>query len=321
MTDVHLTVDVEIWPGRWERLQERFPEFFRHYIYGPSSTGDSGLPLMLKVLADHGLRATFFVESLFASGFGLAPLEEIVGMLVEAGHAVELHAHPEWLDKFSTPLLPGVAGWPLSRFDAAAQTRIIAQALCNLRAAGVAEVKAFRAGSFAGSLETIEALRRCDIGIDSSYNPVYRGHAEQMFAGPVMQQPFEISGVTEYPMSVFEPWPGRLRSLQVTAASFPEMAYVLSRAHDVGWSDVVVLSHNSEMLDDRRIGTDRLVVRRLRKLCRFLDRYRADLPTRDFAPRTGSLSPTDAPEVIRSNVLRTGLRVGEQALRRVVALF
>jgi hypothetical protein len=74
MTQVLLTFDVEIWCASWSDLDRGFPDAFGRYIYGPTASGDYGLPFALRVLGDHGLRGTFFVEPLFATRFGIAPL-------------------------------------------------------------------------------------------------------------------------------------------------------------------------------------------------------------------------------------------------------
>ena len=78
--NVFFTVDVEVWCD-FAILDKEFPSAFRQYVYGHTSKGDFGLPYQLKVLNSHGLSGVFFVEPLFATRFGLAPLEEIIGVL------------------------------------------------------------------------------------------------------------------------------------------------------------------------------------------------------------------------------------------------
>ena len=58
MVNVYFTVDAEIWCG-WKDLDDRFPAAFRRYVYGPAESGQYGLPMTSKVLADHGLKAVF----------------------------------------------------------------------------------------------------------------------------------------------------------------------------------------------------------------------------------------------------------------------
>src|SRR5512144_3111402 len=110
MLDVFFTVDVEVWCDGWDDIDRKFPGAFREYVYGPTASGDCGLPLTLRVLGDHGLAGVFFIEPLFASRFGLQPLAEIVGLVRDARQEVQLHLHTEWVDEAREPLLDHVHG-------------------------------------------------------------------------------------------------------------------------------------------------------------------------------------------------------------------
>jgi len=105
MLDVFFTVDVEIWCDGWHRIDERFADSFKRYIYGPTAKGNYGLPYTLDVLSDHGLTGVFFVEPLFSRRFGSQPLAEIVGLLREDAQEIQLHLHTEWVDEAIEPLL------------------------------------------------------------------------------------------------------------------------------------------------------------------------------------------------------------------------
>ena len=98
MLDVFLTVDVEVWCNGWEDLDAKFPAAFRRYIYGPTSKGDYGLPYQLRHLRDYGLTGVFFVEPLFSTRFGPEPLVEILDLIREEEHEIQLHLHTEWAD-------------------------------------------------------------------------------------------------------------------------------------------------------------------------------------------------------------------------------
>jgi len=56
-----------------------------------------------------------------------------------------------------------------------------------------------RAGHYSANLNTIKALKENDILIDSSY---YYGHPNCKLKHGVVNQPFDILGVTELPVSV-----------------------------------------------------------------------------------------------------------------------
>ena len=103
---VFLTIDPEIWaPGR---LAGSPPA--RH----AGEAGDRrGLPYRLETLRRHGLRATYFVDSLFSRCLGARLLDDAVSTIAGAGQEIGLHLHPKWftdprcwsLPKFAGPLL------------------------------------------------------------------------------------------------------------------------------------------------------------------------------------------------------------------------
>ena len=95
MLEVFLTIDVEAWCDEWSNLDAQFPAAFQRYVHGPG--GQGGLPTQLQVMNDHGLKSVCFVEPLFAGRFGQAPLAEVVGVVQQAGHEVQLHLHTEWV--------------------------------------------------------------------------------------------------------------------------------------------------------------------------------------------------------------------------------
>ena len=108
MLDVFFSVDVEIWCDGWDNLDEKFPDAFRRYVYGPTARGNFGLPYTLQVLREHGLKGVFFVEPLFSTRFGSQPLEEIIGLIREGGQEIQLHLHPEWVNESVEPLLENI---------------------------------------------------------------------------------------------------------------------------------------------------------------------------------------------------------------------
>jgi len=57
----------------------------------------TGLSVILDILERHSLKATFFVEALQVSWFGLEEMSGIVEVLRLRGHEIQLHLHPVWL--------------------------------------------------------------------------------------------------------------------------------------------------------------------------------------------------------------------------------
>jgi hypothetical protein len=317
MVKVYFTVDVEIWCG-WENLDDRFPSAFRRYVYGPTPSGEYGLPMTLKVLADHGLNAVFFVESLFASRFGVAPLAEIVDLISGSGQEIQLHVHPEWADEAREPILTshGVKRPLFRMYSAADQSLLIAHARDLLLRSGAKVVTAFRAGSFGMNTDTIGAVANADIAFDLSYDAAIVPAEHFPASAANVVQPHSIGSVIEYPMSVYNDATGRLRHLQLGASSFEEIESVLWHACEHEWHSVVMLSHNFELLNQAKNRADGIVVSRFRRLCQMLERYRDCFETAQFASTPAAVPHCDAALALpRTPFMATGRRYAEQLWR------
>jgi hypothetical protein len=320
MTKVFFSTDTEIWCDGWQNLDERFPEAFRRYVYGPTKNGDFGLNYQLKVLNDHGLKGTFFVEPLFALRFGLDPLSEIVSIILDAGQEIQLHMHTEWIDEVKeNPLFPEIREkrQHLAYFNFEQQKRLIAEGKRLLVAAGAPTPVAFRAGSFAMNRDTLRALVANDIFIDSSYNSLKADDFQGRISDELLLfQPLQVDGVTEYPLTVYQDRPNHYRPAAVCACSTSELTGLLNHAAQENWDSVVILSHNFELLTPSRTHSDSIVKRRFNKLCHFLEHAQDRLPTTFFRELTpGEVTP-EQPELYRSSVLQTGWRYVEQALSK-----
>ena len=272
--------------------------------------------MTLMLLADHGLNAVFFVESLFASRFGVAPLAEIVDLISSSNQEIQLHVHPEWADEALEPILQGHgAKRPLFRmYSAADQSLLIAHARDLLLHSGAKEVAAFRAGSFGMNADTIGAVANAGLAFDLSYDAVIVPVEHFAASAANMLQPHSIGGVIEYPMTVYNDAAGRLRHLQLGACSFEEIESVLWQACEHEWHSVVILSHNFELLNQAKSRPDGVVVSRFRRLCQLLERHRDCFETANFAS-TPAVVPNSEAALPRTPVMATGRRYAEQLWR------
>jgi len=317
MVNVMLSVDVEIWCG-WDRMDEMFPDAYRRYVYGPTRKGDHGLPLQLRMLADHGLRGVFFTEPLFSTRFGPGPLEELVGLIQQGGQEVQLHLHTEWLDESREPLLPTPQKGKrmfLHQYTADEQRTILREGVRLLRKAGVADPSAFRAGAFGMGPHTLRAVADAGLAFDSSYNPARTVGTQAPIPGLKPTQPIVVDGVAEYPMTCFVDRSGRTRQLQIGSCSFQEMTSVLWHAAEHGWDSVIFLFHNFELMNRRKDAPDPIVLRRFTQLCHFLERHRDAFETIGFhqAQRTPACPQPPLPTVA---MFPTLVRHAEQVWRR-----
>ncbi len=325
MLNVFITVDTEIWPFSVRcptvPLAAHHTDFnaeIGFYIRGDTDQGAFGLPYQLACLHEHGLKATYFVESLSAGVIGLHTLREIVSMIQSAGQEVQLHAHPEWLSEIRDPALPTQFTPTLGEFALPEQAAIIGRAAANLREAGARKLCAFRAGSFGANFDTLRALAGHGIKLDSSHNTCYLNTICELDTGHLLTQPQLIEGVYEFPMSFFSDFPWHYRHTQLCACSFGEMAEALLGAWRAGWYAFVILLHGSELLGKRTsfhrpAAPSAITVRRFRKLCRFLAHNTDKFRTTVFSEIDPASIP--APRVLpppKSRIYQTAWRVAEQ---------
>ncbi|MBB1075270.1 polysaccharide deacetylase [Rhodoferax sp. 4810] len=317
MIDVFYTVDVEVWCVGWQNLDQKFPDALRRYIYGPTSRGDHGLPYQIRLLQQYNLTGVFFIEPLFALRFGQQVLDDIVGLVREGGQEVQLHLHTEWVDEAREPVLPGPQRkrQHLRHFSLAEQTTLIAKGLELLCKAGVTDVNAFRAGSFAFNHDTLPALVANGIPFDSSYNASMFGLDSGISPGSPLVEPSTLSDIHEYPMTVYRDGTSTLRHAQLTACSSAEMEGLLWQAAEQQRKAFVILSHGFELLNKTKNHPDDVVVRRFHRLCAFLDKHRDVFRVRGFQ----GLTPTHVaaqPPPLTSPLFRTGGRMLTQLYRR-----
>lgn len=326
MLNVLLTVDTEIWPRQtgWPARpltpdKTDFSHELATDIDGSTSSGDYGLPFQLRLLRRHGLKATYFVEALFAGRVGLPALAAIVGQVKAGGQDVQLHLHTEWLGDIRDAQLPTGHRQYMAQFSREQQALLIRKGLANLALAGAPAVKAFRAGSFGANRDTLRALADNGLAIDSSYNRAYPcgdwGLAE------ALQHPACFDKVWEFPVAAFSDYPGHYRPAQLNACSFGELRRALLDAAEARWPAFVIVLHGFELVKHRRRRAgpqpDHLNIERFRQLCAFLDQQRARFRTVLFHELEFDQLRAPARATIRSRPLDTARRLMQQGWSRL----
>lgn len=325
MLNVFITVDTEMW------LVDEFSESWREDhleaemssdIYGRTSRGEFGLRYQLDVLNRYGLKAVFFVEAMFASGGYLHRLTEIVALVQGAGHEVQLHTHPEWLVKIDARHAGDRRGLSMSDFSAVQQEEYVGIGLANLRSAGATDVCAHRAGNFGASFETLRALAKHGISIDTSYNPLWFDRACKLRTPELLMEPTLLEGVWEFPVTTFRSGVGGVRHAQLAACSAQELEEALLDAVVRRHSSFVLVSHSFELIKHRKqgrpIAPDHIVIRRFDRLCRFLAEHRDTMTTTGFAGLDpAQLSTVGDHRPLSVSIYSTARRYAEQLVRRV----
>jgi hypothetical protein len=313
---VFITIDTEFWPQSPDWRSTGFDADYERDILGRTRAGEYGLKFQLDLLQAHGVKAVFLVEALSVRVTGDAFLKRTVDLVQQYGQDVQLHAHTEWLKWMEDPPLPpGRTGQHLHCFSADEQAILLAEAARNLRAAGVRDIRAFRAGNYGADNATLRALKQIGIQIDTSYNYPYVLFGQCQMRSPVpLTQGSLFEGIHEYPVSFFSDWPGHYRHAQLCACSAREMRAALIRAWEAGWQDFVIVSHSFELIN-RRGGVEDAVIRRMEDLCRFLQRERDRFETADF--RRMTTRPPAAHTIISGSMAHTVERYVQQAIGRL----
>ena len=320
---VLVTFDVELSTGRPFSNPDDFRRNLASAIYG-GAEGRFGLPFQLEMLKRHGLKGVFFIETLSADVVGAPALAEIVALVRSFEQEVQLHVHTEWLRHY-----PGDTRRKLGLnhdydnigdFDRDRQVAILRHGLDNLRAAGVADVRAFRAGNFGASPDTLAALSILGIDFDASYNACFAhaGGICRVAGEGSVHDCVPIAGIVEVPVTCFDDRVFGMRPLQVCSVSLAEMLKGLRLAHDARRRMAVVVSHSFELLNRGRTKANPMHVARFVGLCRFLADHRDTMPTIGFADLNPDvLGETPAAAPLRSSALFTLPRVGLQLFGRI----
>ena len=319
-TNVFITCDTEIWPplsSQWR--QTGLAHEIARDIWGTTGADEFGIRFQMEVLNRYSLKSVFFIESLFASAVGVAALKSVTDVVQRYGHDVQLHLHPEWLERVEPPLLQRRAEHFMHCYPVDEQTELIKTGLENLKACGI-NATAFRAGSYGANGDTLEALHRNGILFDSSYSFPFAGKMCRIEVPAPILQPQKIRGVIEFPVTHFLDRPGHVRSFQICACSNAELEEILLTAWRSRWYAVVLVSHSFELVKHRADATkalrpSKILVRRFEHLCKFLHENEDKFRTRTFS----EMHPEEVPlngvvPAPRSPFHKTALRYAEQMM-------
>ena len=332
MLKVFLTVDTEVWPtghNQWPHTPLSSSEVCDRelgaYFWGETDSTPLGLPYQLDTLRRCELKATYFVEPLFSYALGLEALQKVVFQVQMQGQEIGLHLHPEWLTDPRCRGLPGFAGPLLQTYNAEDQSTLVRAGLDRLKEAGATNPVVFRAGSWGANQETLNALAKNGLRLDTSLNAAFRQSFPDLPNRQTLQSPTQCGLVWEFPVTHFFDESRRgIRPLHVTACSFDEFRFVIDSAIAQGRSTLVVVFHSFEFvrvagLTQGRFATpQRLLARRFERLCQYLAAHNDVLETSHFRDiRIPDLDLQSNAAPIRSSLARTMLRNAQQALSHV----
>lgn len=319
MLDVYLTIDTECsMGGAWNSpgVEPVTPD---RAILGRAGAHRYGTPLIMDILEAHGLRGVFFAEMFASAVVGDEPLAGAYQEILARGHDVQLHLHPVYhyyagleqgriaSDQVPSPI-DAIGPRPLE-----VQLELIEEGMSIFQRLLGRRPLAFRAGNYAASDTTLAALDKLGIRYDSSFNAAYRGTSCLISEPRSVNSPWEAGSLWEVPVTVFATgaaWRESMKPLEISAVSFLEIRKVLEQAERLGMGTVTMILHSFSLFKAAdaqftRLRPDRLVIRRLRRLCGFLADHGGRFRVRTFSdapeprvdppgialPRMGTLLP------------------------------
>lgn len=314
MTAVYLTIDTEYSAGLAVRLGPHArQEVFDRSISCRTPCGEVGIFHQMDVMDAHGIKGVFFVDPMPAMVWGTKAIAAIVEPILQRGHDVQLHLHPEWLEiAGEANPLRGLAGRNMHDFTEAEQVELIEIAREYLMLAGAPVPIAFRAGNYGASDATLRALARVGIAYDSSHVPGISGSECRISLGPKDGRVVRHEGTVEVPVGSLRGVRGR-RHAQITALSHWEMAAALRHCVGNGVPMFNIVSHSFELMCRGRKRANAIVRGRFARFCKTIaDTAGARSATfTSRAPRIGD--DTGAAGMSRSEI-RSAARVAEQVV-------
>ena len=258
-------------------------------IWGEYGSKRLGIPLIVDVLEENGLAATFFVEAFTDEQGYPGEMERVCEYLLDRGQDVQLHIHPNH-KHYGLKL----EGKPYPRTDQmadlepAAQHELLAEGCDRIERWTGRRPIAFRAGNMAGSEGMLEQLATVGIRIDSSYTFTYAGgrcgfsprdpYNGSKWYGDVLE--LALTGFYQRKLPLLHP----TKKLDPVGISFPECRDVIRAVCDTG-ADAVLILHSFSLLKWRDVQynggrLNRIITRRFRRTCRWLAQHEEEYPAR-----------------------------------------
>ncbi len=268
MTGVYITIDTEYWAGLAVRLGAHArDEVFDRSIACRTPTGDVGIGYQMDVMDNHGIKGVFFVDPMPALLWGTGAIAAVVEPILERGHEVQLHLHPEWLELAgdANPLA-GRTGRNMHDFTEPEQVELLGLARDELVRAGAPAPTAFRAGNFGADDATLRALANVGIRYDSSHVPGIADSECRISLSADDRRVVRHQGTIEVPVGSIRSHGGQ-RHAQITALSHRELAAALRFCVRKGTAMLNIVSHSFELMSRDRTRANTIVRDRFARFC------------------------------------------------------
>jgi len=276
--NVFITVDTEHSIGGAFKDRNLKPVGNEKRIWGKVGDKSFGIPLMMDIGESYDIRLTFFVEVLNKYYFGEDETKKVCEYILNRGHDVQLHLHPNYLNFNSpNPCQQNYSDF-IGIYSLAEQIELISEGIKVLIQNGVSKPIAFRAGCFGANQDTLKALKENGFLIDCSYNRAYIGETCFLKDNGINDLTY-LNEIWEFPVTNFvestKVRPKRFKPLDINGVSFQEMRSVLNQAKESGPRNITIIMHSFSFLKPYDVQYNKIrprwnVIRRFRNLCQYV---------------------------------------------------
>lgn len=275
---VFITVDTEHSIGGAFSDRNLKPVGNEKRVWGNIGDKSFGIPLMMDIAETFDFRLTFFVEVMNKYYFGEGESKKICQYIMDRGHDVQLHLHPNYLNFTLNNPLEKTYSDLIGTYDSEKQTELIQEGIEMLIRNGAPRPVAFRAGCFGANEKTLRALKAAGVLIDSSYNKAYVGDTCLLDTRQINDLAY-LDGIWEFPITSFVETTKlrakRFKPLDINGVGFREMKSVLDQAKEKGPRNITIILHSFSFVKPYDVQYDRVrprwnVIQRFKKLCRYV---------------------------------------------------
>ena len=276
--NVFITVDTEHSIGGAFQNPNLKPVGNEKRVFGRIGDTAYGIPLIMDIADSCRLPVTFFVEVLNKHYFGEDESRKVCRYIIERGHDVQLHLHPNYLNFTRSDPEKLYFNDNIYCYDLGKQLELIDEGKKLLIKYEASIPIAFRAGNFAADNNTLIVVKENGFLIDSSYNNCYLGNYCRI-DNLEINDAFMVEDILEFPVTNFQEFSSlrqkRTRPLDINGTSFAEIRAVLNYAKKYGSRNITIILHSFSFIKAYDAQYNKMkprfrVIRRFEKLCRFL---------------------------------------------------
>jgi peptidoglycan/xylan/chitin deacetylase (PgdA/CDA1 family) len=324
---VFVTFDVECsMGGAWQNPDLK-PVPPSRAIWGEYDGGQLGLPLIVSILEECRLSATFFVEAFTDEQGFPGEMERVCHYLLDHGQDVQLHIHPNHKHYgLAQQGKPHPRNDMIGELEPDAQFALLQEGCERMERWTGKKPVAFRAGNMGASETTLEQLAKAGIPIDSSYTFPYAGGQCRFSADELYNGSKWYGEVLELALSGFRqprlPGLSPTKPVDLVGISAGECVAAIGAIGGAG-ADTVLILHSFSLFKVRNVQYDggrlnRIVTGRFRSVCRWLAEHREQCPVRTFAELSedlgaGRYEAKAVPPFTLNRPMRALVRKGVQA--------